>query len=284
MAKIAFLGLGAMGARMAARLVAAGHDLTVWNRDAGREAPSDAMRAATPRAAATGAQIVIAMLRDDAASQSVWTDPASGALGALGPGMLAIECSTLTVGHAQALAQTLAASGAGFVEAPVLGSRPQAEAGALIFLASGAPDLVAQATPVLRAMGGAVHAVGTAPGQGMALKLMANALFAAQVAALAEVLALGDRLGLAPAAALAILAETPVLSPAAKGAGGGIVARAWAPQFPIDLVEKDLGYVATTARSVGAEVPLLVAVQRRFATAAQAGHGADNITAIARLY
>ena len=110
MSKIAFLGLGAMGSRMAARLLAAGHAVTVWNRSAERTAPlveQGAQAAATPADAAAGAEVVIAMLRDDSASEAVWCDPETGAAVGMAEGALAIECSTLTVDWTRRLGEVL---------------------------------------------------------------------------------------------------------------------------------------------------------------------------------
>lgn len=190
MAKIAFLGLGAMGSRMARSLIAAGHEMTVWNRSAALAralADHGAMIASSPRAAATGADIVIAMLRDDQASRSVWLDDDNGALAGMSAGALAIECSTLTVAWARELAGAVHTSGHSFLDAPVVGSRPQADGRQLIFLAGGAASDVERATPFFSAMGQATHHVG-GNGCGSAVKLAVNALFAIQVAGMAELI------------------------------------------------------------------------------------------------
>ncbi len=287
MSKIAFLGLGAMGSRMAARLLAAGHQVTAWNRSAGRTAPlvdQGARAADTPAEAASGAEVVIAMLRGDEASEIVWCDPETGAAAGMAEGTLAIECSTLTVEWTRRLGEALSGRGLGFVDAPLAGSLPQAEAGKLIFFAGGPGARLKPAQPLLLAMGAVVHHAGPAVGSGMAVKLMVNSLFGLQVAAVAELLALGEALGVPVIRAAEILGETPVLSPAAKGAAAAMVARAFAPMFPIDLVEKDFGYVAATAGAAGAAVPLSEAARAVFAEAKAAGYGGDNITGVAQLY
>ncbi len=287
MSKIAFLGLGAMGSRMAARLLAAGHEVTVWNRSAERAAPlvdQGARAAATPAEATKGAEVVLAMLRDDGASEAVWCDPETGAAAGMAEGALAIECSTLTVDWTRRLGEALAAQGVRLLDAPLAGSLPQAEAGKLIFFAGGASVSLKAARPLLLAMGAAVHHAGESVGNGMAIKLIVNALFGLQVAAVAELLALGEALGVPKQNGADILGETPVLSPAAKGAAAAMVARAFAPMFPIDLVEKDFGYVAATAGAAGAAVPLSEAARAVFAKARAAGYGGDNITGVAQLY
>ncbi|QCI79787.1 NAD(P)-dependent oxidoreductase [Hankyongella ginsenosidimutans] len=177
MAKIAFLGLGAMGARMAARLLAAGHDLTVWNRTEGRAADMLAQGARwmpTPRAAADGQDIVFSMLRDDDAATEVWLGRT--ALDGLAEGAVGVECSTLSLPGIQRLAGAFAAAGRSFIDAPLAGSRPQAEAGSLIFLAGGEAADIEGVRPVLLAMGGALHHAGPT-GAGCLAKLTVNALF-----------------------------------------------------------------------------------------------------------
>lgn len=284
MSNVAVLGLGAMGSRMAAALLRAGHAVTVWNRTAARaDGLVGARLAASPRAAVAGAEVAIAMLRDDTASRAVWLDPAAGALGGLAQGAIAIECSTLTPAWIAELAETAGGHGVGFLDAPVLGSRPQAEAAQLIHLVGGDAAVLARAEPILRAIGGTIHHAGRA-GAGAALKLAANTLFAIQVAAMAEVIGLLRGSGVEVAQAIDILGATPVASPAAKGAGAAMLAGAFAPLFPVDLVEKDLAYAAQAADAGGRRMPLAAAARQVMQAAIAQGLGDDNLTGIVRLY
>jgi 3-hydroxyisobutyrate dehydrogenase len=183
--RVAILGLGAMGSRMASRLIDAGLAVTVWNRTpavAEALARTGARSAATPQAAALGAEVVISMVYDDEASRSVWLDPDDGALGGMSAGGLGIECSTLSPAHVVRLHEAAAAHGVAFLDAPLAGSRPQAEAGQLIFMVGGAVADVTRAEPVLLAMGSAVHRAGEA-GAGSVVKLMVNTLFGSQLGA-----------------------------------------------------------------------------------------------------
>lgn len=273
--KIGFLGLGAMGLRMATRLIAAGHQVTVWNRTA-RRIPPGADGAGTPRAAVVGADVVIAMVRDDAASAAVWTDPDTGAFAGMARGATAIDCATLSPGHMRGLHQLARRMQLRFVEAPLAGSRPQAEAGLLIFFAGGDPADVAHVEPILLDMGATVHNVG-GPGAGAAIKLMVNTLFAAQVAVVAEILSLAKLEGLDPVRAWDVVGATPVASPAAKAAGAAMLARAFAPAFPIDLVVKDLTLAATALCQ-----PMTQATLAVFQEATDQGHAAENITAVVK--
>ncbi len=283
MARIAFLGLGAMGSRMAANLAVAGHDLAVWNRSAARAAAfggQHARVAATPRDAAHDADIVIAMLRDDEASRAVWTTPDTGALNGMPAAAIAIECSTLSLAWTRELAAACRARGHAFVDAPLAGSRPQAEARALIFFAGGEQGEVERVRPVLLATGAAVHHAGPVA-SGMAVKLAVNTLFATQIATMAELLEVLRRNGVDPARALEIVGATPVCAPGIKGAGEMMLRDAFAPLFPVELVEKDLGYAALAASDKG---PLTRAAREVFRNAQAAGFGGEHVTAVTKLY
>jgi len=282
--KISMLGLGAMGARMARRLLDAGAELTVYNRTARRTAPlgdAGARVATTPREAVTGAAVVIACVTDDEASRSLWLDEADGALAGLADGAIAIESSTLTPGWVTELGGAMRDAGARFLDAPVLGSRPQAEAGALVHLVGGAPEDVDAAREVLGHVGGALHHVGPV-GAGARFKLCANVLFGVQIAALAEALAILDRGGVDASRALEVLGTLPITSAAMKGVGGLIAAERWAPMFPIDLVEKDFRYAIVQAERLGARAPVTRAVREVYEGARADGLGGENIHAVAK--
>lgn len=269
MMRVAVLGQGAMGSRMAARLVAAGHAVTVWNRTR-REGQAE-----TPEAAVAGAELVIASLREDAAAQAVW----GRVLPEMAAGAVGVETSTLSPAAARGLHQAAEAKGLAFLDAPVVGSRPQAEAGQLIFLVGGRAETLARVEPLLLQLGGAVHHAG-GMGDGAALKLMVNALFATQLATLAELLGLAQALGLDPARAVGILTQTPVASPALTGAAGAMLAGRFAPAFPIDLVVKDLGL----ALDAGRDLPVTRTVAQVYRDAAREGLEDENITAVVQRY
>jgi 3-hydroxyisobutyrate dehydrogenase len=283
--KIAFLGLGEMGSRMAAHLLAAGHDVTVWNRDAEkaiRSRDAGAVVAQSPRVAAAGADFVISMVRDDDASRRVWLDDATGALAAMIPGSIAIESSTLSLEWVRDLAARCAEQGCAFLDAPVAGSRPQAENRQLIFLAGGTAEALERASPVLSDMGSAIHHAGPV-GAGALVKLVVNSLFGIQVAAFGELIEMIRRLGYDPAIVTEIIATTPVISQAAKGAAGSMLADAFAPMFPVELVEKDFGY-AQKAAGAPDNAPMVAAARAVFRRALDQGFGRDNLTAVTRIY
>jgi 3-hydroxyisobutyrate dehydrogenase len=285
--QIAVLGLGAMGTRMAHRLLAAGeHEITVWNRTAEARRPlveAGATAAPTPAAAAERCDLVLSMLRDDDAGRGAWLAPDVGALAAMAPGTVAVDCSTVTPAFATDLAARCARRGVGFLDAPVLGSRPQADAGTLIFVAGGDPAVLRRAEPVLRRLGGAVHHMGPA-GTGARMKLLVNSLFAVQVAAAAELLGALHDTDLDPARAVEVLATTPVASPAAATAATAMLGHTFPPAFPIELVTKDLEYATADAALRHAALPLTHAAAGTYRRAVEHGHGAANITGIVQLY
>lgn len=286
MTNIAFLGMGAMGTRIANHLLAAGHALHVWNRTPERCQPLVAQGATahgSPKAAAQAADVVIAMVADDEASRQVWLDKAAGAIYGLNETAIALEYSTLTPGWSQALAQVMCDRNHPFLAAPVVGSRPQAEAGQLIQLVGGEAVTLASVQPILAHHSAAIHHVGDASAS-MALKLAINTLFGIQVAALGEILGLLGKTGMTPTTAIDWLNQMPTTSPALKGIGNLMSAQTYAPLFPIDLVEKDFRYAQALAHATDSNVPAIDAVRSIYQNAQQAGYGTDNIAGVAQLY
>ena len=187
-----------MGAGMAGRLLAAGHELSVYNRTPDKAEPlirAGAHRAASPREAATGADALFVMVSDDAASQSVWQG-SSGLLGAdLAPGAFAIECSTLSYDWVLELAAAARSRGLRYLDCPVTGLPDAAAAGQLTLLVGAEPDDLRAAEPLLKPLASQWLHFGPA-GAGTAYKLIINLMGAVQIAAAAEGMALAERAGL----------------------------------------------------------------------------------------
>jgi 3-hydroxyisobutyrate dehydrogenase-like beta-hydroxyacid dehydrogenase len=286
MANIAFLGMGSMGARMATKLLDAGHTLSVWNRNEERAKPlgdAGARVAATPRDAANGADFVLSMLTNNEASMSVWCDKRDGALSGMKSGAIAIECSTLSVDYIGKLKQQCDDRNIAFLDAPVAGSRPQADAAQLIFFVGGAKSDFESALLMLSSMGSQIHYAGKS-GAGTSIKLAVNALFGIQLATIAELIGLLKTSGLNEMSAVEILSSTPVCSPAAKQASGAMLAKKFSPMFPIKLVKKDFEYALSTAKEKGIDSPMTQAGLSVFNAAIERGFGEDNITGVAQLY
>ncbi|KAM3098247.1 NAD(P)-dependent oxidoreductase [Phormidesmis sp. 146-12] len=287
MKTVAVIGLGAMGSRLAHNLLNAGYSVVVHNRTIEKAQPLvdiGATFATTPRAAAEQSDVVVSMVTDNEISRQVWLAAETGAILGLTPNKIAIEMSTLTVDWVRELGAAIAQSGAGFLDAPVIGSRPQAEIGKLISLVGGQAETLTQVGSTLTAAGVATtHHVGSV-GQGMTMKLAVNALFGIQVAALAELLGMLSKDGIRSEKAMECLGDLPVLSLAAKGAGSLMVSQNHVPLFPINLVEKDFRYVTQTAQSLEATIPTAAAVRDIYRTAIAQGHGSENITGVVQLF
>lgn len=286
MSRVTVLGLGAMGSRMAISLLKAGHEVTVWNRNAAKctELVSAGARSEpSPREAVAKADVAISMVRDDEASQVVWLKDGTGALAGLPKTAVAIESSTLSVNWAQQLGLACKQAEIEFLDAPVAGSRPQADAGQLIYLVGGDAEALLTAEPVLKAMGAAMHHAGPV-GSGTAVKLAINALFGVQLATLAELIGILQRSDVDVRRALDIITSTPVCSPATKVAAGAMLAENFDPMFPIELVEKDFKYTINLALSNGASAPMADAALCVFSRAVSQGLGSRNITGIVQSY
>lgn len=198
--RIGFLGLGKMGAPMAHRLIAAGHELSVWNRTEGKTEPllrEGAIAAATPAEAELGADAVITMLFDDAAHEHVLFGP-NGLMDAMEPGALHIACSTISVALSERLTAEHARRGIDFVAAPVFGRPNIAEAGKLWIVAAGAATAVNRARPVLAPLSRGISIIGTEPSQAHALKLGGNFLISAMIHSLSEAFVYAASQGIDP--------------------------------------------------------------------------------------
>jgi 3-hydroxyisobutyrate dehydrogenase len=269
MPAIAFLGLGHMGAPMARRLVAAGHDVVVWNRTGSRTAAlveSGARTADTPAAAASDAGVVITMLSDPAAVESVLFGP-NGVVAALAPGSRLVEMSTIGPDAVHGIASRLPA-GVGLVDAPVGGSVRHATAGELrVFAGGDASDLDA-VTPILAELGSVVRCGGV--GSGAAIKLVANTSLVAGMTLLGETLTLADSLGVPRELAMQVLSAGPL---------GGVLKRAQAAGgfFTVELAAKDLGL------AVGLAALPVSAVALDVVRAAVDAHGKEDLKVLAHL-
>lgn len=266
---------------MARQLLAAGFDLTMWNRSAGK---AEALRAAGGRVAATPADavqhadIVIAMLANDDVSKTVWTGE-DGALAAMKAGAIAIESSTLTGDWVFDLARQAVARGVRFLEAPVTGSRDQAAQGTLRFLVGGDAEAIELARPAFDAMGGALVHLGPV-GSAATVKLANNYLCGVQAASLAEAIALFEKHGLDIEQAMSILFDGAPASPMVKGVGRRMLDRDYAPHFVVPLMAKDLGYAAQALADVGIVSAIAQAARQRFIDADMVGEGDRDIAAI----
>jgi 3-hydroxyisobutyrate dehydrogenase len=279
--KIALLGLGLMGSGMAGRLLDAGYPLTVWNRTPDRTqalADRGAKVAQSPRQAVAGATVVISMLADVPVCRDVWLGRGEAILGTA-PGTVLVESSTVTVEWIEELDRAAREHGCELVDAPVTGSKPQAAAGQLLFLAGGSSAALGSITPILKAMGRDVVHVGPV-GSGARLKLINNFLSGSQAAALAEALSLIERSGLDAEKSLGVLTEGAPGSPLVKLLSGRMVQRQYEPNFLLRLMAKDLRYAVSEADHQGLDLDMGRAALRVFEHAISAGQGEDDMSAV----
>lgn len=279
---VAFLGLGTMGAGMAARLAGAGFRVTVWNRTPGR---GDALRrsgasfAPSPREAAAGAHVVISMVADDPASRELWT-AADGALAGARPDAVLIECSTLSPAWVRELAELAAARGCAFLDAPVTGSRVHAANGELVFLVGGYAGVLDRVRPVLKAMSRDIVHLGPT-GSGAVMKLVNNFMAAVQVASVAEALAFAGAAGLDVNTAMSIVGNGAPGSPIVKWISERMLARNYDVNFKLSLVRKDMTYAVAEAEGHGVPLTMAAAARALFDGAVAAGYGDQDFAAVA---
>jgi 3-hydroxyisobutyrate dehydrogenase/2-hydroxy-3-oxopropionate reductase len=275
MTAVAWIGLGAMGSRMAARVRDAGHELVVWNRTRARAEELGVPAAASPREAAARAEIVFTMVADPDALRAV-SEGADGVLAGLGGGSVLVEMSTVGPEAVHRLASALPA-GTALLDVPVLGSLPQAESGTLELFAGGDDGPFERARPLLETLG-EVHRTGPL-GSGAAAKLVANATLVGTIALLGESLALADALGLPPTTTWDVLAQTP-LGPQAVRRRAVVESGEYPPRFRLSLARKDAELVEAAGEAGGAELPALAAARAHLAAAEAAGLGNADYTAV----
>ncbi|MDC7685044.1 NAD(P)-dependent oxidoreductase [Asticcacaulis sp. BYS171W] len=279
-ASIAFLGLGIMGSAMARRLIEAGFTVSVFNRNPERSAPfaGAARIAASPRDAAEGADLIMAMVTDDAASRHLWLGD-EGALAGIRAGAVCLEASTLTPDWIAAWAGHVTASGGKPLDAPVTGTKPHAETGQLVFIAGGESETLDSVRPALEVLGRKVVHMGPS-GSGAMFKLINNFMGGVQVAALAEAFAMIDRSGLNLEQAVETLLDGSPGSPMVKMIAGRVMADDYRPNFQVALQAKDMVYAIAAAGSLGVDLVTVRAALTSFEAAMAEGRGADDIAAV----
>jgi 3-hydroxyisobutyrate dehydrogenase-like beta-hydroxyacid dehydrogenase len=275
---VAVVGLGAMGSRVARRLLEAGHELVVWNRTAEKAEPlveAGAVAAATPAEAAARAEAVLTMVADPAALREV-TEGEDGVAAGVREGATVIEMSTVGPDAVRRLASVLGER-AGLLDAPVLGSRSEAEAGTLTVFVGGPDELVARWTPLLSVLGSPLH-VGPL-GSGAAAKLVANTTLVGTIGVVGEALALAEGLGLPREKAFEVLAATP-LGAQAERRRESVESGEYPPRFALYLARKDAELVVSAAREAGVDLRLTEAARSWLAEAEEAGLGDRDYSAV----
>lgn len=278
MVTVGWVGLGAMGVRMAARLLDAGYPVRVWNRTAKSAdglVARGAVRRSSPADAARGADVVITMVADPAALATV-TEGAHGVLAGLAPNAILVDMSTVGPAAVARLRDALGSGGA-LVDAPVLGSLGEAEAGTLRILAGGDAAVIDRVEPVLRTLGEPTH-VG-ASGAGAAAKLVANSTLFGVLGVLGEAIALADALGLSRQVTFDLLTATPIAA-AALRRRPAFESDHYPPRFALAMARKDADLVVGAAASAGLRLRLAGAAQAWLRDAEADGFGALDYAAV----
>lgn len=279
--KIAFIGLGIMGSRMAANLAKAGHHLYIFNRTASKadELISDKVEwANSPAEAAINADIVITMLSTPEVVQEVAMGE-NGFLPILGKGNVWIDCSTVNPSFSEQMAAICHEMGFSFLDAPVAGSLQPAQNGELTFLVGGNKSIVRYCTPVFKAMGKKIIHAGES-GQGSALKLVNNLIMGLSMYAFTEGLLLGDSLGLEKETIFGLLDGSPIAAPMIQGKKDKYIKGDFSVEFPLQWLQKDLHLAAQTAYENGIALPGTNTVKELFGLAKQAGYAELDFTSI----
>ena len=254
--RVGFIGFGLMGRPMSLNLLKAGFPLTVWNRTPARTdeiARAGARVAATPREVASSSDVIMTIVSDPPAVESIlWG--ADGVLAGLAPGSTLIDSSTVSPPLARRTAAACTERGAEYLDAPVTGGTWGAEKGELVFMVGGKPEVLARVQPVLAAMGKKFFPLG-GPGAGQTVKLAMNALLALQVNALAEALALVMGAGIAGEKLVEVMQSSMARSPLLDLKAPLILAKNFAPSFPLRLMHKDLGLAIDLANQLGVPMP-----------------------------
>jgi 3-hydroxyisobutyrate dehydrogenase-like beta-hydroxyacid dehydrogenase len=269
---VAFLGLGIMGSRMAANLRAAGHDVVVWNRTRARAEELGHPIAATPAEAAANAEVVITMVVDGPQVEEVLFGPDGAAAGAT-EGMLFVDMSTISPQTARSVADRLTERGLRFLDAPVTGSSPAAESGTLTIMAGGEDDDFERAKPLFDVMGQTVLHVGAA-GHGQMVKLINNAVAAANAVTLAQALVVGKGTGVDLDALVQVMAAGSGGSKMLELKAGPMRAHDYSTLFKTAHMLKDVRHCLQEAETAGVPFPA-AAFAREVLSGANGRHYAD---------
>jgi 3-hydroxyisobutyrate dehydrogenase-like beta-hydroxyacid dehydrogenase len=238
---VGFVGLGAMGSRIAARLIASGHEVYGTNRSRDKAAGLIELGLKwrdTPREVAAAADITFSMISDDQALAAI-TDGRDGILAGLAPAKIYVDMSTVSPKASREVSADVARLGARMLDAPVSGSIPQAESGTLAIMVGGDREPFTLAEPLLRRLGKSVTLVG-ANGQGLLVKLAINISLAVQTLAFSEGLLLAERGGVDPRVAAEVMSSSPIGSPMLKGRAPLLLDLPEGAWFDIELMHKDI--------------------------------------------
>jgi 3-hydroxyisobutyrate dehydrogenase len=282
--RIGFIGLGTMGAPMARRLLEAGHQVTVHNRTRQREEPLVALgaaRAASPRAAAEGAELVMTMVSDTPDVQAVVLGDSGAALG-MSQGSVLVDMSTISPATTRRIAAAVADHGVSMLDAPVSGGSEGAEQGTLSIMVGGDAAALAVALPALQQLGRTITHVGPS-GAGQVAKAVNQTVIAGTYAAVAEGVALALSAGIDVDAALSALGGGAAGSWVLQNRAQNMVRGSYPLGFRTRLHLKDLGIALAAAKELGVSMPVAAYVEQLETSLVKRGYGDEDVSNVARV-
>jgi 3-hydroxyisobutyrate dehydrogenase len=284
MARVAFLGLGVMGAPMAGHLARAGHDVTVYNRTSAKAdawvAKHGGRAAATPREAAAGAEFVMACVGNDDDLRGVCLGP-DGAFAGMASGTVFVDHTTVSASVTRELHAKAAAQGFGFVDAPVSGGQAGAENGVLSVMCGGDAEPYARAEPVIAAYARICRRLGDS-GSGQLAKMMNQIAIAGLVQGLAEAMAFGQKAGLDGAAVVEVISQGAAGSWQMINRHKTMLEDRFDFGFAVDWMRKDLGICLDTASEIGARLPVTALVDQFYGDVQAMGGGRWDTSSLLR--
>jgi len=267
--RVAFLGLGIMGRAMAANLVKAGHEVTVWNRTPGKEVEG-ARAAASPAEAAQGVEVVWLCVSDTAAVENVLFG-ADGVEPSLTEGMVIADSSTISPSATRKFAERVARKGVQYVDSPMTGSKAGAESGILLFMIGGDEQAVEKLKPLYAAMGKKIFRMGET-GKGQSAKLVMNLQIALIYEGFAEALTLAAKLGVDAEQLGALINSSMVKSGVIEYKLPFVLGRDFSANFPLRLMRKDIRLALEAAKEARVKLPGLETVEEIYDVAIEEGH------------
>lgn len=279
MAKVAWIGLGNMGIPMASNLVAAGNDVTVWNRTASKcDAVEGAKKAASPAEAAKGAEFIFTMVADSAAMIDSLLG-ANGAVSALSGGEVVIDMSTVSIESSKECNDAIVAKGATFLRAPVSGSTVLAKSGALTVLCSGPKDSFDKAMPLFEKLSKAQFYLGDGD-SARAMKLGLNMMIGISSQMFAEAMVLCEKAGIDPNVAMDVIGGSVLNSPFLAYKMPPIRERKFDPAFSARLMAKDLGLALDVAKGLKMAAPVTALTKEMCEAVVAQGQGEKDVMAL----
>lgn len=267
--RVAFVGLGIMGRPMASNLVKAGHEVSFWNRSAGKEVEG-ARIASSPADAAQGAEVVWICVSDTAAVEQVLFGP-NGIEHSLTEGMIIADSSTISPSATRKFAERVAQKGVQYVDSPVTGSKVGAEAGTLLFIVGGDEAVIEKLKPLYAAMGKKIFRMGEV-GKGQSAKIAMNLQIALIYEGFAEGLTLAAKLGVDPATLVPLINASMVKSGVVEYKAPFVLQRDFTANFPLHLMRKDIRLALEAAKESRVKLPGLETVEEIYDVAVEDGH------------